>query len=131
MALDAKGRKVIEAFITGIVAGVSVDTLIEAPYPLVVFAAGVVLALSLFNLRRLFRGLYGGIEVVFGLLVLWDSTSKGRGGFSADFSNDFAKFQFSLVIIQTMGAVYILIRGMDNLTQGVPWLHEKLYGKRV
>jgi hypothetical protein len=58
------------------------------------------------------------IEIVFALFVLYDSAGKGRGDFSSDFGVDFSKFQFNLVIIQMFGAIYILIRGLDNLFQG-------------
>ena len=82
-------------------------------------ASGIVTALCLFLLRLRFRFLYGLIEVGFGLFVLWDASGKGRGGFGAGFSTGFDTFQMSVVLIQTFGAIYVLIRGLDNLLQGL------------
>jgi hypothetical protein len=56
----------------------------------------------------------------YGLFVLWDASGKGRGGFSSAFSSGFDTFQLSVVLIQTFGAIYVLIRGLDNLVQGLP-----------
>jgi hypothetical protein len=84
----------------------------------------------LFFLRLRFRFLYGLIEVGFGLCVLWDASGKGRGDFSSGFSSGFDTFQLSVVLIQTFGAVYVLIRGLDNLLQGLsPEGKAKLRGR--
>ena len=76
-------------------------------------------ALSLFFWRFRFRLLYGIIELGFGLFVLWYAASQGRGDVSSNFSSNFNRFQLSVVLIQTFGAIYVLIRGMDNLFQGL------------
>jgi hypothetical protein len=73
----------------------------------------------LFLLRLRFRFLYGGVELVFGLYVLWNASDKGRGSFSSGFSSGFDTFQISVVLIQTFGAIYVIIRGLDNLMQGL------------
>ena len=85
-----------------------------------IFGCGIVVAVSLFCFRFRFRLIYGLGELVFGLLVLWDATGKGRGAFSSDFSSGFDIFQLSVVFIQTFGAIYVLIRGLDNSLQGLP-----------
>jgi hypothetical protein len=94
--------------------------LIRATDRRVVFVCGIVLAISLYVLRREIRWLYGMLEIAFGLVVLWDSSERGRGGFSSGFSDDFAKFKLTVGVIQTLGAIYVLIRGMDNFAQGYP-----------
>ena len=84
-----------------------------------VMISGIFVALSLFFWRVRFRFVYGLIELLFGLFLLWDASGKGRGAFSSDFGNDFQAFQFSVVLIQTSGAIYVLIRGLDNCFQGL------------
>jgi hypothetical protein len=66
------------------------------------------------------RVVYGLIEVAFGLYVLWNAAGKGHGSFSSGFSSGFDTFQLSVILIQTFGAIYILIRGLDNLFQALP-----------
>jgi len=100
--------------------GVALFSLTESTSRFMVIASGIVVALALFFWRLRFRFLYGLIEIGFGLLVLYDASGKGRGAFSSDFSKDFDTFQLSVVVIQTFGAIYVLIRGMDNLLQGLP-----------
>lgn len=100
--------------------GAAVWILVDAHSKPLIVASGIFTSVSLFLLRLRFRLLYGAIEVGFGLYVLWNAADKGRGGFSSGFSSGFDTFQLSVVLIQTFGAVYILIRGLDNLLQGLP-----------
>jgi hypothetical protein len=94
--------------------------LLYAHYKPLIFLSGVLVAITLFLWRIRFRFLYGVIELTFGLYVLWYVADKGRGSFSTGFSAGFDTFQFSVVLIQTFGAIYILIRSLDNLLQGLP-----------
>jgi hypothetical protein len=94
--------------------------LIHGPNRYVIFGCGVVVAVALFVLRMKFPLVYGIVEVAFALFVLWDATSKGRGGFNSDFSADFAMFQLAVVLAQTFGAIYVLIRGLANCLQELP-----------
>jgi hypothetical protein len=43
---------------------------------------------------------------------------QGRGAFSSDFSSDFDIWVWQIIFIQTFTAIYIFIRGMDNITEG-------------
>ena len=70
------------------------------------FALSVLVALALFACRLLVRALYGATELAFGCVVLWDSlstvSSSGAG-------------RWPIVV----AAVYLLVRGFDNLYEGV------------
>jgi hypothetical protein len=104
------------SFVTG---AATVGLLYGHNKPLI-FLSGVLVAVTLFFWRLRFRFVYGIIELGFGLYVLWYVADKGRGSFSAAFSSDFDTFQLSVVLIQTFGAIYILVRSFDNLMQGLP-----------
>jgi hypothetical protein len=97
----------------------------------IVFLGGLGLAVVLFLWRIRYRAIYGIGEIVFGVAVLWDAAYKGRGDFNSDFSNDFSHFELSVILIQTFGAVYVLIRGMDNVLQGLPEQKRKSFEARV
>lgn len=90
--------------------------------------ASLVVAVSLFLLRRIVRGLYGTIEVVIGFIAIWDASSKGRGGFSAGFSSGFQRYEWTVVLLQTAAAIYLMIRGFDNLEQ---WWADKRHFART
>jgi hypothetical protein len=83
------------------------------------FVAGVIFALLLFEMRRTRRFVYGVLEIVFGLYVLWDATTRGRGGLSSGFFNDDVGTS-QISVVAELGAVYVLIRGLDNAITGWP-----------
>jgi len=85
-----------------------------------IVVGGAVAAILMFLIRLRFRLVYGLAEIVFGLFVLWDVSGKGRGAFSSEFSSEFDVFQITVVLVQTFGAVYVLIRGLDNCHHGLP-----------
>jgi hypothetical protein len=78
------------------------------------FVASVATALALYGVREIDRRLYGAIEIIFAVIALWDASEKGRGAFSADFANDFQTYQWLVILLQTGGSIYVLIRGLDN-----------------
>ena len=65
---------------------------------------------------------------------LWRNRSSGRirgdlgciyqrrGGFSAGFSGGFDAYQWTVILLQTAAAIYLTIRGLDNLAQ---WRSDK------
>jgi hypothetical protein len=118
--LDAAGRRAILLFVNGVVCGASGYLMFRSEHRAVNFLSGIVVRITLFVLRREIRWFYGLIEIVFALFVLYDSSGKGRGDFGSDFGVAFSKFQFNIVVIQMFGAIYVLIRGLDNLFQGAP-----------
>jgi hypothetical protein len=83
--------------------------------PILTCVLGFLIAVTLFRLRKSHQKIYGLSEIIFGLFILYQTFPKGRGGFSADFSDDFQKLQSSVVLISVAGAVYIMVRGLDNI----------------
>jgi hypothetical protein len=118
--LNVAQREALLASLLSAFTGAAIYSLVYAQSRPLIMLSGVATALSLFLLRIRFRFLYGAIEVTFGLCVLWNASDKGRGAFSSGFSSGFDAFQLSVVLIQTFGAIYVLIRGLDNLMQGLP-----------
>jgi hypothetical protein len=90
--------------------------LLYGPFPAYILSA-IVAALVLFWLRKHFRILYGLIEVAVGVFTLWSQSSVGRGAFSFGFSNGFQTFQWQIALLATLGAIYIIVRGLDNIDQ--------------
>ena len=86
----------------------------------VVVASGVLTALAMLLLRHRAQFLYGAIEVLFGFVCLCLAAGKGRGAFNSDFSDDFQHFQFWVALAVMFGAVYVLIRGLDNCRADLP-----------
>lgn len=118
--LNSAQREALLASFLSALTGGATFLLVTAHNKVLVFACGVLVATALFFWRLRFRFLYGLIELGFGLYVLWNAADKGRGSFSSGFSADFDTFQMSVVLIQTFGGIYILVRSLDNLLQGLP-----------
>jgi hypothetical protein len=116
---QAQREALLAATLSGVTGMATVGLLYAHNKPLI-FLSGVLVAITSFFWRIRFRFIYGLIELAFGLYVLWYVADKGRGSFSAAFSTGFDTFQLSVVLIQTFGAIYILIRSFDNLLQGLP-----------
>ena len=87
-----------------------------------IVVASLVIAISLFWLRKIARGLYGAIEVLIGFVAILDASTKGRGALSAGFSSGFQRYEWAVILLQTAAAIYITIRGLDNLEQ---WWSDK------
>jgi hypothetical protein len=79
---------------------------------------GLVIAITLFWVREKHQSFYGLTEVVAGLFILGQSYPNGRGAFSSAFAEAFQPFQWNVVLISTSAAVYIMVRGMDNIKRG-------------
>jgi hypothetical protein len=95
------------------------------------FASGIILAISLFICRVRFRSFYGIAEIGFGLYVLWNACTNGFN-FNQDFNQlDFAHAQLDILVIQAFGAIYVMIRGMDNWLQGLPEPMRKTIEQRI
>lgn len=104
-----------------VIATLALYGVFRGPSAFWVVASAIVLAVILFSIRKHYRGTYGAIEIAFGIFVLIYTWSKGRGGFSSDFSNDFQIYEWQLILLQTFGAIYIIIRGLGSLEQGAEY----------
>jgi hypothetical protein len=81
-------------------------------------AGAMILALSLFSVRKHCRVLYGIIEISFAIFVLTYNWRQGRGAFSSGFSSGFDIWVWQIIFLQTFTAIYIFIRGLDNVAEG-------------
>jgi hypothetical protein len=115
--LYGPGHERVTAMVLTLTCGAASVAIVHANSKLDVFLGGIILAVALFLLRIRVRAFYGLLEIAFGLYVLWNAASEGHGGFSSGFDPGFATFQASILVIQTVGAIYILVRGMDNVFQ--------------
>ena len=80
---------------------------------------GFVMAATLFWMREKHTIVYGLTEVMAGLFILGQNYTNGRGGFSAGFFAEAVQpFQGNVVLVTTLGAVYIMVRGLDNIKRG-------------
>ena len=61
-------------------------------------------------------------------VAIVDASTKGRGGFSAGFSAGFQRYDWPVILLQTAAAIYLMIRGFDNLDQ---WWSDKRSERRV
>jgi uncharacterized transporter YbjL len=87
--------------------------------PFLTCFCGLVIAATLFWMREKHQIFYGVTEVFAGLFILGQGYPKGRGAFSSAFSDGFQTFQWAVVLISTLGAVYIMVRGFDNIKRGL------------
>ena len=90
-------------------------------------AGGVLLGVGLYVIRDAGRMFYAAAEIIFALFLLWKTSTAGKGDFSDDFGPDFSHDDLGVIVLQSMAAVYVLIRGLDNLTKGLGWPKEGWY----
>jgi len=81
-------------------------------------AAGFVVALLLFWVRYRHRIFYGAIEILAGIFTLWQQYPTGRGSFSGWFAEAFQRYDWHVVFLTTLAGVHIVVRGLDNISQG-------------
>jgi hypothetical protein len=60
--------------------------------------------ISLYAIRYFYRGAYGLLEILIGVILIWKTSTSAAGVPDID-----------LRAIQLAGGMYIFIRGMDNL----------------
>ena len=87
------------------------------PHSLFLFA-GIVLAFALFWVPGRHRMLYGAMEFAAGGFTLLQQYSVGRGEFSGTFAEAFQTYRWQVVFLTTLAGVYIMVRGLDNISQG-------------
>jgi hypothetical protein len=118
MHIKYTARDFARPIILCVVATLSLWGIFRGPNAYCTVVSALVLAVMLFSGRKHYRGTYGAIEIGFGIFVLIYAWHKGRGEFSSDFSNDFQIYEWQLILLQTFGAIFIIIRGLDNIGQG-------------
>jgi len=109
-----------EYLLPGMIAAVTAIAVYGAFYgsPSVYVLSGLWIAGFLFWVRKRQRLVYGLTEVLAGLFILYHSSTIGRGGFSSGFSDGFQTYRWQLILISTLTAIYVIIRGLDNIDQG-------------
>jgi hypothetical protein len=118
MRIRYTARDFARPVILCVIAALSLWGIFSGPSAYCTVASAIVLAVVLFSGRKHYRVIYGAIEIGFGIFVLIYAWHKGRGGFSSDFNNDFQIYEWQLILLQTFGAIFIIIRGLDNIGQG-------------
>jgi hypothetical protein len=86
---------------------------------LIVFAGSILTAAALFVIRAIGLRMYGAIEILFAMFALWNASGKHRGDFNLGPGHDLEAFEWLEILLQTGGAVYVLIRGLVNFGAGV------------
>ena len=87
--------------------------------PPIYIIMGVIAAVILCWVRSNVQILYGTIEVITGLvLIVFAAYTPAQGAFSADFSKDFDVFHYTLNVTAYLGAIFVMVRGCDNIKQG-------------
>jgi hypothetical protein len=92
--------------------------IIEGIGQLAFFATSLATAIALFAVRQINRLVYGGIEIAFATLVLWNAAGRSRG-ITADAGADLAQVHYLEILLQTGTAIYVFIRGLENFKQGL------------
>lgn len=85
------------------------------------------MGVGLYVIRDAGRLLYAVIEIVFAVFLLYKAASSGKGDFGDEFGLEFSHTDLSVIVLQSMAAVYVLIRGIDNLTKAMGWPKENWY----
>jgi hypothetical protein len=118
MSLAVMVRNAAPPVILAIVVVASALKVFYGPSRVLNIVGAIILALSLFSIRKHYRVFYGAIEVAFGVFVLGYNWRQGRGAFSSGFSSGFDIWIWQIIFIQTFTAIYIFIRGLDNIAEG-------------
>jgi hypothetical protein len=116
--ISMRYKEIVRPVVLAIALIVSTYEVLHGPGRALNIAGALVLAVTLFSIRKHHRVSYGIIEIAFGCFGLWYTWREGRGAISSDFSADFDVWMWRIIVIQTVGAVYVIIRGLDNIDQG-------------
>ena len=83
-------------------------------------ALGFCTALILYWIRERLRLLYAVVEIAAGIAALWTTTPTFIAGFSNEFDGaDFAQSDLRLSYVTIAGALYFIVRGLDNLDKAL------------
>src|ERR1700720_3870932 len=118
MSWAIKRSDVVQPIVLMVVVAVSSYEIFYGPSRGLNVVSAVILALGLFAVRKHYRVSYGAIEIGFGIFVLTYNWQQGRGAFSSGFSAGFDIWVWQIILLQTFTAIYVFIRGMDNIDAG-------------
>jgi len=94
--------------------------------------SGILIALGLYYIRLRVRFLYALIEILFGIVVLSGTSPKVEGGFSEEFSAEFARPSVEFSFAASIAAIYIIVRGLDNMKTGIDdYVRKRQSGKHT
>jgi hypothetical protein len=100
---------------------ISVTTYVVPPFehhPLLYVLFGVTIAAVLFLCRVHLQGIYGLIEIIVGLFLMFLSLVVSGGDFNNDFNKDFDTIRYAVTTTAYLGAIFVIVRGLDNIRQG-------------
>ena len=101
---------------------IPITTYVVPPFehqPFLYILSGIGAAAMLCWCRSRWQIVYGSIEIVVGLFLMILSLQVTAGDFSSDFSGgDFDTFHYAVTITIYLGAVFVMVRGCDNIKQG-------------
>jgi uncharacterized membrane protein HdeD (DUF308 family) len=80
---------------------------------------GFIAACGLFWTREHYRMFYAFIEIGFGVLALMNATPSFTGGPGADIEREITRSESHWSIVTIAGAIFFIIRGIDNLDRGL------------
>lgn len=87
--------------------------------PFATVLAGLLAAGTFFWMKLRHRVFYGASEIFAGIFVLSQNYHQGRGAFSSGFGDGFQAFRWNVVLLSTLTAIYIMVRGLDNVREGL------------
>jgi hypothetical protein len=87
--------------------------------PVLTALAGTAAAITFFWMKIRHRFFYGLSEILAGIFVLLQNYPQGRGDFSSDFGDGFQTFKWHVVLVSTLAAVYVIVRGFDNIREAL------------
>jgi hypothetical protein len=104
----------IEEFLAKMATAFKVD-----PTLYIYVVVGIIAAILLYICRTYRQTAYGFLEIVVGLGLLLLSIQLIGGGFGSGFSNDFQTAQITISATTYLGAIFVMVRGFDNIRQGL------------
>jgi hypothetical protein len=116
MSFNKAQREAVVASILLSLAGFAFAKLTSTTDKNIFFISAIYMAAFLYFVRLKWRFMYGIMEIIFGVYVIYYAFEPTHNSISRqdDLLNQ------PLMFIQVAAAIYILIRGFDNTFQGLP-----------
>ena len=92
----------------------------------------ILASIILYAFRTKLKIIYGLIEVVAGLYLLYLSTHTSTGsGLSTALSSDFGTLHFTVVTTSYLGAIFLMVRGYDTLYSTIPAVRWRFWSRQA